>query len=198
MVRIHGTFGRQLPPAAVFRAPTVKELAELLRRGRVDQVPSGSLVPIQPNGSRTPFFWIHGDWSNAFLPEYLGPEQPLYGVMHQSLDGRPAAHTRVETLAEHYLRQIRSVQAHGPYLLGGYSFGGTVAFEVAQRLTKQGETVLLLAMLDSLYPGGQIVANTLEQSRSTSGVISYAENTLSHFEKLAKLSLRDRISYIRI
>jgi len=198
MMRIDRTFGRQLPPAAVFRAPTVKQLAELLRRGRVDALPIGSLVPIQPHGRRTPFFWIHGDWSNAFLAEYLGPDQPLYGVMHQSLDGRPAAYTRVETLAEHYLRQIRSVQAHGPYLVGGYSFGGTVAFEVAQRLTRQGETVSLLAMLDSLFPGGQIVATTLEQSRSTSGVISYAENTRSHFEKLARLSLRDRISYIRV
>ncbi|HEX5108548.1 MAG TPA: amino acid adenylation domain-containing protein [Vicinamibacterales bacterium] len=198
MMRIDRTFGRQLPPAVVFRAPTVKQLAELLRGERVEPLPSGSLVPIQPHGSRSPFFWIHGDWSNAFLAEFLGPDQPLYGVMHQSLDGRAAAYTRVETLAEHYLRQIRSVQANGPYLLGGYSFGGTVAFEVARRLAQEGEKVSLLAMLDSLFPGGQIAGDALEHSRTTSGAISQPEHRLSHFEKLATLSLRDRVTYIRI
>ena len=145
---------QQLLPAVIFRAPTVEQLAQVLSQEEGDRsLPS--LAPIQPHGSSAPFFWIHGDYRNAFLSEYLGPDQPLFGLEHQGLDGKPVRYTRVETIAEHYLRQIRHVQAQGPYLLGGFSFGGVVAFEIAQRLKAQGQTVSLLVMLDSPFPGGR-------------------------------------------
>ena len=175
------TFGRQqLLPAVIFRAPTVEELAQVLRQEEGDRsLPS--LVPIQPHGSSTPFFWIHGDWSNAFLSDYLGPDQPLFGLEHQSQDGKAAEYTRVETIAEHYLRQIRHVQAQGPYLLGGFSFGGVVAFEIAQRLKAQGQTVSLLVMLDSPFPGATVHA---------SGPMSAAKprRLLRHFQEGSSLT----------
>ena len=108
-------------------------------------------MAIQPNGSRRPFFWVHGDHSFAVLPNYLGPDQPLHGLEHQSQDGHPATHTRVEDIAAHYLREVRSAHARGPYLLGGFSFGAVVAFEMAQQLRRAGEQVDVLFLLDSAW-----------------------------------------------
>ena len=192
------TFGRhQLLPAVIFGAPTVEELAQVLRQDEGDRsLPS--LVPIQPHGSSTPFFWIHGDWSNAFLSDYLGPDQPLFGLEHQSQDGKAAEYTRVETIAEHYLRQIRHVQAQGPYLLGGFSFGGVVAFEIAQRLKAQGQTVSLLVMLDSPFPGATVHAWTDERSEASAAASPFSGRIFSHLSNLARLGPLDQARYLGI
>jgi amino acid adenylation domain-containing protein len=198
MVQIEKTFGRQLLPAAIFGAPTVERLASLLRAKEGDPgLPS--IVPIQPHGSCTPFFWIHGDWSNALLPEFLGPDQPLYGLEHQGQDGRAAEYKSVEAIAEHYLRQIRSVQQHGPYFLGGYSFGGVVAFELAQRLRQRRETVSLLVILDSIFPGASTSSSELyERSEAVSSDLPHSGRTISHLQKLAQLGPRDQVAYVLV
>ena len=82
------------------------------------------------------------------LTKYLGPDQPVYGLQSLGLDGKRAPLTRIEDMAAHYLREIRSLQPEGPYLIGGMSFGGMVAYEIAQQLLAQGEQVGLLALLD--------------------------------------------------
>ena len=156
-----------------------------------------SLVPIQPQGTQSPFFWIHGDRSNAYLSEYLGPDQPLYGFLHQSLDGRPAAYDRVETLAGYYVRQIQTLHPGGPYLLGGYSFGGTVAFEVAQQLKEKGQTVCLLVMLDSLFPGTDAAA-TMPNERTSLPTWPLVRRAPSRLETLAQLGFREGIRYVRV
>jgi amino acid adenylation domain-containing protein len=187
---------QQLLPAVIFRAPTVEQLAQVLRQEEGDRsLPS--LVPIQPHGSSAPLFWIHGDGSNAFLSEYLGPDQPLFGLEHQGLDGKPPRYTRVETIAEHYLRQIRHVQAQGPYLLGGYSFGGAVAFEIAQRLKAQGQAVSLLAMLDSPAPDATISVSRIQDGSETSVANSpLSRKIFSHLDKLARLRRLDQAKYL--
>ena len=116
-------FGRKLPLSSFFQMPTVRQLARLLS-DNVSLKSWSSLVAIQKRGSRPPFFWAHGEASDAFLSRYLDADQPLYGLMHQSEDGQPARFTSVEDIAAHYLSEIRSVQPHGPYFLGGYCFGG--------------------------------------------------------------------------
>ena len=187
---------QQLLPAVIFRAPTVEQLAQVLREEEGDgSLPS--LVPIQPHGSSTPLFWIHGDWSNAFLSEYLGPDQPLFGLEHQGLDGKPPRYTRVETIAEHYLGQIRHVQAQGPYLLGGFSFGGAVAFEIAQRLKAQGQAVSLLVMLDSPAPDATVsVSGTQDDSEASVANSPLLRKIFSHSEKLARLRRLDQAKYL--
>jgi thioesterase domain-containing protein len=112
-----------------------------------------NLQLLQPDGSKPPLLWVHGDKSDDYLPAYLGPNQPLAIFKHQGRRGEPIRHTRVETIAAHYLSQARAVQAAEPYFLGGYSFGGTVAFEMARQLEANGEKVALLFMVDSLCPG---------------------------------------------
>jgi thioesterase domain-containing protein len=87
------------------------------------------------------------------LARRLGTDQPLYGLQARGLDGREPPHTRVEDMAAHYVREIRAFQPKGPYFLGGSSFGGTVAFEMAQQLRAMGQPVGMLALFDTWGPG---------------------------------------------
>jgi thioesterase domain-containing protein/acyl carrier protein len=151
--RIASVFKVQLPLATLFDAPTIRELTGVLR----DEVSTSHwspLVAIQPAGSRPPFFCIHGAGGNVLiyrdLSRYLGPDQPFYGLQSQGLDGTSAPLTTIEEMAALYVAQIRKVSPHGPYYLGGYCMGGTVAYEVAQQLTAQGEKIALLALFDTM------------------------------------------------
>ena len=163
---IEEVFGKQLIPAKVFQSPTIAQLATILRQEKQPDSWS-SLIPVQPSGSQPPFFWVHGDLSNSFLPRYLGWDQPLYGLEHQSQDGKPALYDSVESIASHYLDEIHTVQPKGPYFLGGYSFGAMVAFEMAQQLKKAGADVALLALLDP---------PSVTSSKSSSSVVPSSSN----------------------
>ena len=83
------------------------------------------------------------------MTKYLAPDYPLYGLQSQGLDGVSEPLHSIEEMAERYLQEIRAVQPTGPYYLGGYCLGGTVAYEMAQRLQAAGEEVALVAMLDT-------------------------------------------------
>jgi len=152
---IEKIFGKNLPLATLFEAPTVGQLASMLRQQGMS-APWSSLVAIQPLGSKRALFCIHPAGGQVFcylkLARYLGPEQPVYGLQAQGLDGKQAPHTRVEDMATHYIKEIRNIQPDGPYLLAGYSFGGTVAFEMAQQLYAQGQEVAMLALFDAYSP----------------------------------------------
>jgi thioesterase domain-containing protein/non-ribosomal peptide synthetase component F len=146
-------FQRKLPLSILFEAQTVAQLAEVLR---TDDASSdwSPLVAIQPNGSRPPFFCIHGGGGNVLiyrdLSRHLGSDQPFYGLQAQGLDGERPCLTTIEEMASLYVNEIRRIQPHGPYHLGGYCMGGTVAYEMAQQLKAQGEKVALLALFDTM------------------------------------------------
>jgi thioesterase domain-containing protein len=78
---------------------------------------------------------------------------PVWGLQAQGVDGRHPLHRSVEEMARHYLGEMRELQPSGPYFLGGSSFGGVVAWEVAQQLHRAGEEVAVLAMFDTWGPG---------------------------------------------
>lgn len=154
---IQKELGRSLSPATLFQAPTVETLAAIL--DQEDWKPDWKcLVAIRPNGTRPPFFFIHGARANVLfyqvLAKYLPTDIPLFAVQSLGLDGQTEPLKTVEEMAEFYLREIRSVQPEGPYYLGGMSFGGIVALEIAQRLYTQGQETRLVAMLNSECPGG--------------------------------------------
>ena len=155
MKQIHKQFERELPLSSLFLNPTIESLATSLSSA-TDSLPWSPLVPIQPAGSSPPFFCVHPIFGVVFpyyeLAHHLGKNQPFYGLQPIGLDGKSSPLTNIEDMAAHYIEALRSVQPKGPYFLGGWSFGGWVAFEMAQQLQKSGEEVALLAVLDTLAP----------------------------------------------
>lgn len=161
--KIEVKFAKKLPLAALFSSTTVAAIAKIIdtKPEKTLQNQSivnwSSLVTMQPKGNKPPVFLIHSLGGELLcyrdLVIYLGTEQPVYGLQPQGLDGKQPPYTRVEDMAEHYIREIQTIQPQGPYFLGGYSFGGVIAFEMAQQFHKQGEHVGLLAMFDTCRPG---------------------------------------------
>jgi thioesterase domain-containing protein/acyl carrier protein len=153
--QIEKTFDKNLPLATLLQAPTIEQLASILRQK--DWSASWSpLVTIQAGGSRPPLFCIHGGGFNVLiyrdLAINLGSDQPVYGLQARGLDGKENLNIKLEDVASDYIRQMRNVQPEGPYFLAGLSAGGTIALEMAQQLHAQGQKVALLAMLDSYGP----------------------------------------------
>jgi thioesterase domain-containing protein len=104
---------------------------------------------LQPHGRGTPFFCVPGLEGSALalspLAQHLGQDRPCFGLHDDGLAGAP----RIEDTAARYIAAVRGAQPDGPYLLGGWSFGGVVAFEMARQLTRDGHRVGFVAMLDT-------------------------------------------------
>lgn len=141
-----------LPAGGILQAPTVEKLAVFLQsqKGTEGWDP---LVPLQTRGQHTPFFCVHPGGGNVLcylqLSQILGPDQPFYGLQAPGVDGVREPLSSVEEMAREYVAAIRRVQPHGPYLIGGWSVGGVVAFEVASQLVESGEDVATVVILDS-------------------------------------------------
>jgi phthiocerol/phenolphthiocerol synthesis type-I polyketide synthase E len=150
--RIEKEFGVKLPLATLFEAQTVTELTEVLR-SKAQPAGWSPLVAVQSNGSRAKFFCVHGAGGNVFiyrdLAKLLGPDQPFYGLQSRGLDGKEELQQSVLDMARVYVEAVQRVQPHGPYFLGGYCMGGTVAYEMAQQLSAKGEQVGMVAMFDT-------------------------------------------------
>ena len=193
---INKTFGRQLPFGVLYHAPTVESLAILLGKEEPCRQWS-SLIPLQTQGSKPPFFWIHGEASDTFLPRYLGNDQPVYGLVHQSDDGKPAQYTSVKDIASHYLNEIATIQKEGAYFLGGYCFGGLVALEIGQQLKARGDDVALLVLLEPsvLKTCGRtpLSSDTSVHSVQQKGIRAHARR---HLAQLRGLAPRQQATYI--
>ena len=152
--RIKKKYGKELPLATLFQAPTIEELSNILRDKQEPEQLS-SLVPIQPAGSKPPFFCVHAHGGNVLgyydLAKYLGKNQPFYGLQAQNFEEENKV-LCFEEMAAQYIQEIRTVQPHGPYYLGGWCLGGDIALEMAQQLQGQGEDVALVVMIQSVYP----------------------------------------------
>ncbi|HEX2091654.1 MAG TPA: alpha/beta fold hydrolase, partial [Longimicrobiaceae bacterium] len=154
MARVEELTGSRLPLATLFAAPTVGALASVLRREAAG-VGRGPLVPIRAGAGRRPLFLVHGAGggvlSYAALGRRLPPDQPLYGLQARGLDGGEAPHASIEAMAADYLAAVREIQPAGSYLLGGWSMGGVVAFEMSRQMEAAGERVERLVLVDSAF-----------------------------------------------
>ncbi|MFZ1008289.1 MAG: thioesterase domain-containing protein, partial [Candidatus Sulfotelmatobacter sp.] len=155
---VRSAFAIEMPLNVLFAAPTVARMAEHIASVNGHGGPRSSqiLVSIQHQGSRAPFFCVHAVGgqviSYAELSQEMGLEQPFYGLQSPLANSLPESGTSIEQMATLYNREIRSVQPVGPYLLSGWSMGGLVAWEMAQQLIKEGETIKLLALIDTAPP----------------------------------------------
>jgi amino acid adenylation domain-containing protein len=153
LAEIDRAFGRCLPVATVFRAPTVEQMATILSQRT--PMPRSSLVTLQPHGFRPPLFVVPGADGNALhyadFARVLGPDQPVHMLQPVGFEGaRPLE--QVERIADHFVNEIRKVQPRGSYRLAGFCVGGIVAFEMAQQLIASGEEPPLLALIETWHP----------------------------------------------
>jgi len=187
--------GKNLPLATLFRASTVGQLADVLRKDGWSP-PWSSLVPIDPGGSQLPLFLVHGAEGNVLLyrqlARYLGPDQPVYGFQSQGLNGNGSFHASIEEMASHYVRELVALQPSGPCRLGGYCLGGAIAFEMAQRLQAQGERVGLVAMLDTYNN------NMLPQSKLRAlPLLHLLQNVWFHGANFCLVGNKNRWNFVR-
>jgi amino acid adenylation domain-containing protein len=191
-------FGKSLPLATLFHAPTVGKLCRVLRE-QGWQEPWSSLVPIQKGGTKPPFFCIHAAGGNVLfyrdLVRRLGMDQPFYGLQARGLDGKQPHHTRIEDMAGHYIDEIRRVQPQGPYFLGGASFGGLVAFEMARQIDASGQKVAFVGLFDAHGPGYPRLLPTT--SAFAAKVIHCRERIEHHLGNLVILDWQGRLTYLR-
>ncbi|MCY1064843.1 alpha/beta fold hydrolase [Nannocystis sp. RBIL2] len=157
MAEIRRQFAVDLPLVTITENPTVNLLARALQPTRAP-LPASPLVRLQEQGAGIPLFAVPGGAMDAIefthLVRHLGLERPFYAFQPVGLDGRQPPHTSVEEMARSYIEALRAVRPDGPYFLAGHSFGGRVAFEMAQRLVASGEEVPLLAIFDGDAPVG--------------------------------------------
>lgn len=153
--QIRKAFGKPLPLAILIQAPTIEKIAAYLN-GQLPEQRWSSLVPIQPNGNKPPLFCIHGGWGNVLfyrhLSKRLGQDQPVYGLQAKGLNGVDTPYEKLEDMAAHYIREIRTVQPQGPYYLAGYCFGAIAAFEMAQQLQREGQKIAFLGSFNGISP----------------------------------------------
>jgi thioesterase domain-containing protein/acyl carrier protein len=195
-VEVEKSFGKNLPLATLFRAPTIRQLARVMREEGW-QAAWSSLVPIQTGGAGTPFFCMHSVGGNVLeyheLAALLGADQPFYGLQARGLDGKSEPHTSIKEMAAHYIREMREVQPSGPYLLGGRSSGGTIAFEMACQLEAMGEQVALLALFDT-FPAGYFKLLNLSFGKR---LVRRAKKWQSHVTNLRSLSATGKVHYLK-
>ena len=204
--QIEKKLGKRLPLATLFQAPTVAKLAivieDRLKRDRAEAW--SSLVEIQSGpshqstGSKPAFFCVHALGGNVLeyydLARHLGEDQPFYGLQSQGLDGQRPPHTRVEDMAAHYIKEMRELQPEGPYFIGGRSLGGMVAFEMAQQLKTQGQTIGLLALLDT-YPSGY--AKLFRDEKTLRAALRRGlRRTKAHVANLQSLTVNQGLAYL--
>ncbi|ATB48289.1 non-ribosomal peptide synthetase [Corallococcus macrosporus] len=165
VVRVRAQFGVELPLRALFESPSVAKLTGWLDGAGTDALVR-CRVALQPEGSGTPVFLVHavGGAVGPYreLARRVGASRPVYAFQAAGLDGREPPLARIEALARRYVESMREVQPEGPYVLGGWSLGGVVAFEMARELERQGQRVALLALMDSFAPDEKVSAREAE------------------------------------
>ena len=208
MAQIKQQFSKDIPLTTLFQNPTIEQLATIIQKDLV-YFNSSCLVAIQSQGTNPPFFCVPGAGGRPFyfyhLGRYLGENQPLYSF-ENDLYEKLGSITRIEDIASIYIAAMQTVQPQGPYFLGGHSYGGNVAFEMAQQLHKQGQKVALLAIIDSsapTYKDKQMLIDYLNWDHArwlaevSKGLEIYLDKNVDiSYEALRCLSVEEQLKYV--
>ena len=171
--------------SVLLESPTIGTLADTLRQSR--STTWSPLVLLKSGRNKPPLFCIHPIGGNLFeyynLVTKLDLERPIYGLQAQGLDREKQPLDRIEDMASNFIRSIQTIQPHGSYFLVGYSFGGTIAFEIARQLTARGQKVAWLGLLDIRSP-------TLKQIK-----LPFLQRLSIHANRLQQFRLQQQIDY---
>ena len=207
ITQIKEQLGKEIAVTTIFQNPTIEQLATIIQTD-ADSSNQSCLVPIQPQGSKPPFFCVPGAGGRPFyfyhLGRYLGKDQPFYSF-ENDLYQQFGEITRIEDIASIYLKAMQDLQPQGPYFLGGHSYGGNVAFEMAQQLVNQGQQVALLAIIDSsapTYKDKQILLDYINWDHArwlaevSKGIEVYLDKTIDiSYETLQLLTVEEQLKY---
>ncbi|PTL83578.1 type I polyketide synthase [Vitiosangium sp. GDMCC 1.1324] len=208
MGRLRKEWGIELPLSAFLARPTLRTLVgdtSAPPEPASSPVPAGApvtagkaparnwnhLVPLQPDGDAPPFFWAAPLLGTVFpyfaLARCLAPH-PFYALQPPGLEEGQEPVERLESLAALYVQEIRQLQPHGPYRVGGWSFGCVAAYEVARQLEAAGEQVALLVLLDFPAPAERTAAGIWAAARFFSGSVArgLAPYAVEYFDLMAK------------
>lgn len=182
--------GRELPSSTIYHAPTITQLASLLEQPVLPRF--SPFVELKAGSKQPAILIVHGLAGTVPFFELARnmatDDHPVYGIQAKGLDGMEEPLDRVEDMAAFYLRSIRKLQPHGPYILIGYSFGGLVALEMAESMREVGEEVALLALVDA-YPDPHYM---LSRQRLLLGI----QRIGSRISEIRSRSARNALSYI--
>ncbi|TCL00724.1 acyl transferase domain-containing protein [Shimia isoporae] len=172
----------EFPISVLFEAPTIETCAAMIAERLGGDVSTAEVAAATPDGvsepeaglrprsrfthlvpmhtgeggARRPFFLVAGMFGNVLnlrhLAHLIGSDRPFYGLQARGLLGDTAPHDDLVEAARDYIAEMRQVQPHGPYLMGGFSGGGITAYEIRRQLEEAGEEVALVAMLDTPLP----------------------------------------------
>jgi pyochelin synthetase len=199
MTQLQKHFGRSYPLPILLQAGTIEHLAQTLRQqGSIDW---SAVVGIQRAGSKPPFFCVHPAGGNVLcyldLSQELGTDQPFYGLQSAGMQGEQEPLTSIEAIAAHYIAALKTVQPEGPYWIGGWSFGGIAAYEMAQQLHQQGQEVRMLALIDCPAP---LTSVDLDDATLAAWFIQDLEGRfdadLSRLQQLQQMSATAQINYL--
>ena len=187
--------GKRIPIATLFKLQTIRELAKLI--DKPEWTPDWSpLVEIKKGKNGFPLFLVHGAEGNILIyreiSKYLDNDQGLYGIQSPGLNRTDLVSASIEEMSREYINAIKSVQPDGPYNLGGYCMGGTIAYEMAQQLVSRGDQVNLLLLIETYNVANLPIDNTI----STKINLSY-ENLKFHLANFLSLEGTDRIAFFR-
>ena len=181
---------QRLAPSTLLKAPTIRQLAAVMDQAAWDlPVP---LVQLRPGGHGRPFFLVHS-LAGTFLELWavlraLNTQRAVYGLQARAVGDENAPYVSVREMAADYIGHMRRVQPAGPYAVGGYSFGGLVAYEIAQQLSRAGETVELVTLIDTHVHGRYLPL--WEWARYCTGWLGVT------FGRLRSLPLRGQVDYL--
>ncbi len=154
--RVEKEFLTRLPLTSLVTAPTLREMSQLLNQtGQISN--ESCLVLLNQGDTYPPLFLVHDGNGETLLYRNLAlnlnPKRTVYGLQPLSSPGYPILHTRIEDMAAYYLKQIKTIQPEGPYLVGGMCAGGVIAFEMSLQLQQKNEQVAMLAIIDAANVG---------------------------------------------
>ena len=188
---IQKRYGIRLPVSTLLHAGSIAQLAVEIETRSGSDGEARCLVPIQIEGAKPKFFYVHGAGGNVLfyrdLSARLGNDFPFYGLQARGLDGSSEPLASVEEMAQAYVEEIKVIQVSGPYCLGGYCLGGVIAYEMARLLNQRGDDVALLALLDTY---------NFARMQRISALSYVAQKTLFHLRNLAQSPWWEWRSYL--
>ena len=196
LAKIQKKYEQDIPLVQLFREPTVRALAEALRGQTTGATLDPCLVQFHDDGEKPPIFLIHPSGGSVHwygdLAKALDPAQPVFGIQAKGVSGDAELDSTIAEMATRYIAAIKSRQAHGPYFIASWSMGVAIAFETAQQLRAQGETVGMLAALDQ----GPVMPNDIPEDETDFVIDMFMGRLKVNKRKLRKMEYSEQLRVV--